>query len=66
MNAVYTFLGSPAGFDNMRNISVLFDNLIILNPDDDYKIIIRSPNQYQKVIIIIYIFLLCVKIKMNK
>ncbi|XKL64353.1 hypothetical protein PGB90_004439 [Kerria lacca] len=38
----------PAGFDNMRNISVLFDNLIILNPDDDYKIIIRSPNQYQK------------------
>lgn len=40
---------SPSGWDNMKKISILYENLVSMKPDDYYRNIISPPASARKV-----------------
>lgn len=45
----YTFHNRPSGWDNMKKISILHENLVSMKPDDYYRNVISPPVSVRKV-----------------
>lgn len=52
---------SPAGWDNMKKISILHENLQSMKPDDYYRDVIAQPSINRKVWIYMNIFFFNIK-----
>lgn len=46
---------SPSGWDNMKKISIIFENLQSMKPDDYYRNIIAPPVTTRKVSMVEYV-----------